>query len=207
MKYAPVLAAVVLVACTYGPTEDHLTVQNVALKPDATLLAVVVKYERYRQATGLAAFPDGGVPRMLEQRADLYVIDLRIRMEVYRGEIPAPPNRRLAFSPWLVGWAGDHVYFKITGCEGFSRLGVLRSSRRRVAVHLSPGWSNHLGGGRTRFGTHQYPSRAHALRFSWSRTLWGLHRHADRRPPHTSPALHRSASWGRAKLETLRVKT
>lgn len=118
MKYVPVLAAAVVVSCTYGPTEDHAAVQNVALKPDATLLAVIVKYERYRQATGLAAFPDGGVPHMLEQRADVYVIDLRSRMEVYRGEMPAPQSRRLAFSPWLVGWAGDHVYFKITGCEG-----------------------------------------------------------------------------------------
>ena len=118
MKYSFALASVLTVACTYGPAEDHVTVQNVSLKPDATLLAVIVKYERYRQATGLAAFPDGGVPLTLEQRANLYVIDLRSRSELYRGELPAPKNRRLSFNPWLVGWASDLVYFKITGCEG-----------------------------------------------------------------------------------------
>jgi hypothetical protein len=118
MKHAFALAAAVMAGCTYGPAEDRVTVQNVALSPDAALLAVVVKYERYRQATGLAAFPDGGVPRVLEQRAHVYVVDLRARRQAYRGEMPAPANHRVAFSPWLVGWAGDGVYFKVTGCAG-----------------------------------------------------------------------------------------
>ena len=61
MKYSLALAAVLMTGCTYGPPEDHVTVQNVSLKPDATILAVIVKYERYQEATGLAAFPDGGV--------------------------------------------------------------------------------------------------------------------------------------------------
>lgn len=112
------LFAASMAACTYGPVEDHVNVQNVALKPDGTLLAVVVKYERYRRATGLSSFPDGGVPRILTQRADLYIIDLRSRTQLYHAELPAPPDHRVAFSPWLMGWEDDRVYFKITGCPG-----------------------------------------------------------------------------------------
>jgi hypothetical protein len=126
-----VALALLASACTHGPSEDHVQVQNVALKPDGTLLAVIVKYERYSPATGLAAFPDGGVPRMLEQRADLYVVDPAGRAIRFQGGIAAPADRRVAFTPWLLGWADDRVYFKITGCPGptgaecfGSRLGV-----------------------------------------------------------------------------------
>lgn len=118
-------------ACTYGPPADHVRVQNVALKRDGTLLAAIVKYERYRPATGLTAFPDGGVPRMIEQRTDLYVVDLATRSIRFQGGIAPPANRRISFNPWLIGWADHLVYFKITGCPGSpgaecygSRVGV-----------------------------------------------------------------------------------
>jgi hypothetical protein len=113
-----VLVAVLVLGCTYGPAEDHANVQNVALRPDGARVAVIVKYERIRRPTGLSAFPDGGVARVLAQRAHLYVVDLRSRTIVYRGELPAPLSNRVAFNPWLMGWNGDAVYFKITGCPG-----------------------------------------------------------------------------------------
>jgi hypothetical protein len=37
---------------------------------------------------------------------------------VYSGEVPAPSIHRLSFSPWLIGWDGDMLFFKITGCPG-----------------------------------------------------------------------------------------
>jgi hypothetical protein len=116
MKYTPVLFALLAAARTSGPAEVHAMVQNLAFKPDGTLLAVIVKYERYRPAAGVSAFPDGGRPRTFAQCADLYVIDLRTRALAHRGELPASPERRALFSPWLIGWAGDRVHFKISGC-------------------------------------------------------------------------------------------
>lgn len=110
--------AMVTLGCTYGPAVDLAVVQNVALRSDGRVLAAIVKYERSQSATGLAAFPDGGVPRMLEQRADLYVFDLETKSMLFQGSMPAPPNRRVSFSPWLIGWANDRVYFQITGCSG-----------------------------------------------------------------------------------------
>lgn len=112
------IAIGVLAGCTYGPPEDHVNVQNLALKPDGSRVAVIVKVERHRPATGISAFPDGGVPRVLVQRADLYVVDLPTRAVVYRGELPAPADHRVSFAPWLTGWDGDAVRFKVTGCPG-----------------------------------------------------------------------------------------
>lgn len=115
---AVTILAMATLGCTYGPAEDLLLVQNVALRSDGRVLATIVKYERYRPATGLAAFPDGGVPRVIEQRADLYILDLETNSLLFQGSIPAPANRRVSFSPWLIGWVNDRVYFKITGCSG-----------------------------------------------------------------------------------------
>lgn len=110
--------AMITLGCTYGPAEDLVLVQNVALRSDGRVLAAIVKFERSRPATGLAAFPDGGVPRLLEQRADLYIFDLETKTMLFQRSIAAPANRRVSFNPWLIGWANDRVYFKITGCSG-----------------------------------------------------------------------------------------
>jgi hypothetical protein len=115
---AVTIFAMVTLGCTYGPAEDLVAVQNVALRSDGRVLAAIVKYERSRPPTGVAAFPDGGVPRILEQRADLYVFDLETNAMLFQGSMAAPPNRRVSFSPWLIGWANDRVYFQITGCSG-----------------------------------------------------------------------------------------
>lgn len=112
------VAAFALSACTYGPAEDRVKVNNVALKPDGSLAAVVVRYERSRPATGLSAFPDGGTSRVLLQRVDFYVVSVDKRALLYRSELTPHPGQRVAFEPWLLGWAGETVYLQIQGCPG-----------------------------------------------------------------------------------------
>jgi hypothetical protein len=118
MRPLAAIVAMALLGCTYGPAEEVVHVQNVALRPDGRMLAAIVKYERTQPPTGLTAFPDGGVRRVLEQRADLYLLDLETMSLLFQGGIPAPPEHHVAFSPWLVGWADDRVYFHIRGCAG-----------------------------------------------------------------------------------------
>ena len=91
---------------------------NVALKPDGSLAAVVVRYERSRPATGLSAFPDGGTSRVLLQRADFYVVSVKPRGLLHRSELTPHPNQRVSFEPHLLGWAGEAVYLQIQGCPG-----------------------------------------------------------------------------------------
>ena len=106
----------VLQGCTHGSPTQLVRVPNVALSPDGAFLGAIVMAERSRPATGLAAFPDGGVPQVLAQRADLYVVDLRGDSLLFRGDVVPSERHRVAFSPWLVGWKGDRLYFRITGC-------------------------------------------------------------------------------------------
>ena len=117
-------AAVLSAGCTYGEPEVSARVQNVALSEDSRYLAAAVIFERYRPPTGLSAFPDGGVRKLLEQRADLYIIDLVRREIVLEATAAAPESQRSSFSPWIVGWSGTRVYMKITGCpESFRGCG------------------------------------------------------------------------------------
>jgi hypothetical protein len=141
VKLTSIFAALVLTACSYGLVQDHTTVQNVALKPDGSLVAVMVKYERYRPATGLAAFPDGGVPRMLLQRADLYIVSLDRRALIYRRELPHERDQTVSFEPRLVGWAGDTVYMQITGCPGDPGDECYGRLKRKALYSWSPGSS------------------------------------------------------------------
>lgn len=65
------LAALSLAACgcsfpgSHGPAQDHSRFEGAALMPDQTVL---FSYKRlvYRPAKGIAAFPDGGIPKYLK---------------------------------------------------------------------------------------------------------------------------------------------
>ena len=63
-------------ACAYDPPKEQIAVQNVAIKPDGSRVAVLVKFEGISFPIGLAAFPDGGAPKATDQRADIYVVSL-----------------------------------------------------------------------------------------------------------------------------------
>jgi len=104
--------------CTYGPPIEQSTITNVAVRPGTTTAAVMVRYQRLQRPTGLAAFPDGGAPRMLEQRAELYVIDLEGGRVLAHSGRAAPSERRLSFEPWVLGWDEGRIVVQMSGCPG-----------------------------------------------------------------------------------------
>ncbi len=58
-----------LSACTYGPVFDASRIQSAVVSSDKQSVAFAYQELRYRPATGVAAFPDGGIPRYLVDRA------------------------------------------------------------------------------------------------------------------------------------------
>lgn len=58
-----------LAGCTYGPVVDRSGFESAALAADGHTVVVAYRILRYRPATGLAAWPDGGVPSYVEDRA------------------------------------------------------------------------------------------------------------------------------------------
>ena len=111
-------AAAGALACGHGEPVERASIQNVAVQPGTNLLAALVKYERFRPPTGLSAFPDGGVPQVLELRADLYRLDAASAAVLGRTSIQASSRNRVAFEPWIAGWQDDTLYLSIRGCPG-----------------------------------------------------------------------------------------
>lgn len=62
-----VAATLLLTGCTYGPVTNQSGFESAVLG-DGQSVVVAYHVLRYRPATGLAAFPDGGTPRYLEDR-------------------------------------------------------------------------------------------------------------------------------------------
>lgn len=73
---ALVLAAPILGGCSYGPLVDDSGVQSAALLPDQHTVAIVYRTLLYRRATGVAAFPDGGVPRYLRDSSLIAMVGI-----------------------------------------------------------------------------------------------------------------------------------
>lgn len=60
---------------SYGPREDHSRFEGAALMPGGTVL-LSFSHLVYRPAAGITAFPDGGIPRYLEDEAVLAVYQI-----------------------------------------------------------------------------------------------------------------------------------
>ena len=60
--------ALLLGGCSYGPVVDRSGFESAVLTPDQRTVVLVYRVLRYRPAEGLAAFPDGGIPRYLDDR-------------------------------------------------------------------------------------------------------------------------------------------
>jgi len=112
------LCVALLSSCSYGPPVTRAHVANVRAKPDSHSIAVAVKYQKFREPTGVNSFPNGGIPKILEQKAKIYVCDADTA-QVRRVACVTPEESvRLGWAPWILGWIGDTLYFQVTGQPG-----------------------------------------------------------------------------------------
>jgi len=112
-------------ACTYGPQEELAQIENLAVRPDSLQFAVSVRYVRFQPATGIAAFPNGGVPNYLEKTAIVHLVDVSTDQIVELARIEAPDLLKTGYRAWLTGWRGDSVFLQLSGCSGSECYGDL----------------------------------------------------------------------------------
>jgi len=78
MQSLGLLSALLLLltpACSYGPVADRSGVVSAVVLPDGETVGVAYQVMRYRPASGIAAFPDGGIPRYLDDRIVIATTD------------------------------------------------------------------------------------------------------------------------------------
>ncbi|HSQ29243.1 MAG TPA: hypothetical protein VLN49_05295 [Gemmatimonadaceae bacterium] len=118
-------------ACTYGPAQHRVQIQQVRGRPETRTFAAVVWSEVRREATGLAAFPDGGSPKIRDQAVTIYVADAD-QLSVRRvGQIRIPREMDVYPQPYLDGWQGSSFYLTVSGCP---RPGTECDGKRRRKV-------------------------------------------------------------------------
>lgn len=105
-----------LSGCTYGPPQHRIQIQQVRGRPETRTFAAIVWSEVRSEATGLAAFPDGGVAKIRDQSVTIYVADVDQHAVRRVGQIRIPPEMENSRQPFLPGWKGSSFYVTVSGC-------------------------------------------------------------------------------------------
>jgi hypothetical protein len=97
-------------ACTYAPPAPMVRVANHVVRPGTDSIAIAVVAATHRNPTGLAAFPDGGAPRVEREQGIFYLCvpnavapaPLLRRIAI----VPRPDSLRSGFTAWVSDWDG-----------------------------------------------------------------------------------------------------
>jgi hypothetical protein len=97
-------------ACTYAPAAPMVRVANHVARPGTDSIAIAVVAATIRRPTGLAAFPDGGAPRVEREQGIFYlcVPDAVAPTPLLRriAIVPRPDSLRSGFTVWITDWDG-----------------------------------------------------------------------------------------------------
>jgi hypothetical protein len=107
-----------LASCGYGPPVRLTNLENFVNDSSGSRTAVAYHYAVRRQATGLRAFPDGGVPKTLAEGVEVYTCDETLTKVTKRAVIPRPDELRTAFSGWVLRLRQDTIYLRLSGYVG-----------------------------------------------------------------------------------------
>jgi hypothetical protein len=108
--------AVLVSSCWYGPAEVHHRIEHVVRKPGEYISAAFVYTETVKPPRGLATFPNGGVSRLVESEFSIHAIVIDPADSRNLITAPVPEQVRHAFNAHFVGWEGDFIYLRFTGC-------------------------------------------------------------------------------------------
>ncbi len=107
-----------MTSCVYGPPRIHTNIENIRVQQDSHIIAVSVKYQQLQDPTGINTFPNGGVPRVLSEKANIYLCDVDT-LEIKRvASILPPASMKSAWQPWVLGWENGNLFFSLTGRAG-----------------------------------------------------------------------------------------
>lgn len=58
---------VLVSGCSYAQQEERASIENVSVRPETMQFSIAVSYEKFRPASGINAFPNGGIPLYLKK--------------------------------------------------------------------------------------------------------------------------------------------
>jgi hypothetical protein len=101
-------------ACTYAAPVPMVHVANHVVRPGTDSIAMAVVAATRRRPTGLAAFPDGGAPRVEREQGIFYLCvpsavapaQLLRRIAI----VPRPDSLKSGFTAWVSDWDGPERF-------------------------------------------------------------------------------------------------
>jgi hypothetical protein len=110
VRVVAIVLSATLSACTYAPPAAMVRVANHVVRPGTDSIAIALVAATLRRPTGLAAFPDGGAPRIEREQGIFYLCvprpEARTPMLRRIAIVPRPDSLRSGFSPWVSDWDG-----------------------------------------------------------------------------------------------------
>lgn len=129
-------------ACGYAPPAPMVRVANHVARPGTDSIAIAVVAATHRRPTGLAAFPDGGAPRVEREQGIFYlcVPGAVAPAPVLRriAIVPRPDSLRSGFTPWVSDWDGPERI--VVSLRGYA------ASESRPEAHRTAWMIVHLDG-------------------------------------------------------------
>jgi len=112
------LVSMLLASCTYSPPRIYTNIENVRAQAGSHIIAVSVTYQLLRDPTGINTFPNGGVPKLLDEKAKIYLCDVDT-LEIRRVASISPSSSvKSTWQPWILGWANGSLFFQVMGRSG-----------------------------------------------------------------------------------------
>lgn len=121
-------------ACTYAPPTPMVHVANHVVRSGTDSIAIAVVAATFRRPTGLAAFPDGGAPRLEREQGIFYLCvphagastPLLRRIAI----VPRPDSLRSGFTAWISDWDGSDRF--VASVRGYTATESRPETHRMV---------------------------------------------------------------------------
>ena len=123
-------------ACTYAQPVPMVHVANHVVRPGTDSFAIAVVAATHRRPTGLAAFPDGGAPRVEREQGIFYLCVPSAPAQQLRriAVVPRPDSLRSGFTAWVSDWDGPERF--VASLRGYTTTESRPEAHRMVWMHV-----------------------------------------------------------------------
>jgi hypothetical protein len=104
-----------IAACSYGPPERYREFDEFMTAPDSSVTAYLRGFNALRLPRGIAAFPDGGIPKKASSGVEVFLCqrDKDFFRQIARVNVPGPMQDRGQYH--LKGWIGELLVLQLSG--------------------------------------------------------------------------------------------
>ena len=109
-------------ACTYAAPVPMVHIANHVVRPGTDSFAIAVVAATHRRPTGLAAFPDGGAPRVEREQGIFYLCVPSAPAQLLRrvAVVSRPDSLRTGFTAWISDWDGPERF--VASLRGYTAM-------------------------------------------------------------------------------------